>query len=380
MAEKGGYRHFMLKEIHEQPRAVRDTLKAYASVETGEVYLDEWNLDQSAFAQLSGVKIVACGTSFHAGLIGKYMIETLAQLPVEVDYASEFRYRRPILDTHNLVLAITQSGETADTLAAVREAAKRGSPVVAITNVVGSTITREAQGVVTTHAGPEIGVASTKTFATQLVALYLLAIKLARWRGQIHQEQAQRLIEEIHQVPIRMEKLLEHGAEVESLARQFYRAQNFLYLGRGVHYPVALEGALKLKELSYIHAEGCAAGEMKHGPNALLDENLPVVVVNTHNREDEDGRLLYEKTLSNMQEVKARGAKLIALVNEADEEAVAECRDDVGAQVLSVPPAGHLLSPLLAIIPLQLLAYHIAVLRGCDVDQPRNLAKSVTVE
>ncbi len=376
-AEKGGFRHFMLKEIHEQPRALRDTVKAYTSVESGVI---SWDGDHLLERSLSGITIVACGTSYHAGLIGRVLIEALAGVPVTVDYASEFRYRRPWIDERQLVLAITQSGETADTLAAVREARQRNAPVLALTNGIGSTVTREADAVIYTHAGPEIGVASTKTFTTQLVMLFLLAVTLGQRRQRISPAQAREFIEQLHALPVRMEKVLERQGEIAALARSLTGVHQALYLGRGVNYPVALEGALKLKELSYIHAEGCPAGEMKHGPLALVDEAFPVVVVNTWDRSDPDGRILYEKTLSNMREVKARGARLIALVVESDEAALTECRDDLGAHTIGIPPALSWVLPVLAIVPLQLLAYHVAVLRGLDVDQPRNLAKSVTVE
>jgi glucosamine--fructose-6-phosphate aminotransferase (isomerizing) len=375
MAEKGGFKHFMLKEIYEQPRAVRDTTLGRISLDTGKVYLDEMEITAEEFRQLSKINIAACGTSWHAGLAGKFMIERLARVPVDVDYASEFRYRDPILGPDSLSMLITQSGETADTIAAQREAKSKGSKTVSICNVVGSMVTREAHGTVYTHAGPEIGVASTKAFTAQLTALFLFALYLADKRGQIAQEDACRYLLELSRIPGKLETVLAREEECEDLARQYSRAQDFLFLGRGVHYPVALEGALKLKEISYIHAEGYPAGEMKHGPNALIDENLPVVIVATCDRNDPNSVLRYEKTLSNLKEVKARSGKVIAIATEGDEE-VANDAD----QVLYVPEAPELLSPILEIVPLQLLAYHIAVRRGCDVDQPRNLAKSVTVE
>jgi glucosamine--fructose-6-phosphate aminotransferase (isomerizing) len=318
---------------------------------------------------------VACGTSLHAALVGKYLIEELARLPVEVDYASEFRYRDPIIDGKSLVLAISQSGETADTLAAIRGGGEKGARVLGICNVLGSTLTREANGTIFTHAGPEIGVASTKTFTAQLAALYLFAIYLAELRGEISQEAAQRLIQQVHEVPVKLERLLARDDEINDLSREFFRCQDFLYLGRGVNFPIALEGALKLKEISYIHAEGYPAGEMKHGPNALIDERLPVVVVNTCDPESASSRLRFEKTLANMVEVKAREGVVIAVVSEGDKET-----KEVADHLIIVPQASEFLSPILSIVPLQLLAYHIAVRRGCDVDQPRNLAKSVTVE
>lgn len=376
-AEKGGFRHFMLKEIHEQPRAIRDTVKAYTSVESGLIYFD---CDDLLHRPIQGITIVGCGTSYHAGLVGRIVIEAATGLPVTVEYASEFRYRHPLVDERHLVLAITQSGETADTLAAVREARQRKAPVLSITNVVGSTITRESDGVIYTHAGPEIGVASTKTFTTQLILLFLMAVKLGQLRQRLSPEQARSLIEHLHALPVRLEKLLEREEDIAALARSMSSVHHALYLGRGLNYPVALEGALKLKELSYIHAEGYPAGEIKHGPIALVDEGLPVVVVNAFDRSDADGRILYEKTLSNMVEVKARGGRLLALVVETDDTAVKDCGEDVGAPLIRVPPTHPWLLPVVAIVPLQLLAYHVAVLRGCDVDQPRNLAKSVTVE
>jgi len=303
------------------------------------------------------------------------MIEKLARLPVEVDYASEYRYRDPIISPKTLTLLITQSGETADTIAAQREAKAKGSKTLAICNVVGAMIAREAAGTIYTHAGPEIGVASTKAFTAQLTALFLLSVYLGRLRGLLKPEEARRYISELNAVPSKLEALLARDEGVEDLAKQYQRAQDFLFLGRGIHYPVALEGALKLKEISYIHAEGYPAGEMKHGPNALIDENLPVVIVATRDLQDPASVLRYEKTLSNVKEVKARSGKVIAIANDGDEE----LKESVD-HVLYVPPAPELLSPILEIIPMQLLAYHIAVRRGCDVDQPRNLAKSVTVE
>lgn len=380
LVEKGGYRHFMLKEIHEQPRAVRETVGAYAAPVSGEIAFEQWGLTAHDLERVTEVVIIGCGTSFHAGLVGKYLLEELAGIRADVDYASEFRYRRWNRGETSLVLAITQSGETADTLAAAREARRQGARVLALTNVFGSTITREADGVIYTQAGPEIGVAASKTFLAQLAVLELLAVKLGRERGVLSEPQARRVIEELYRLPLRMERILERTSEIAALARKLAAATNALYLGRHLLYPVALEGALKLKELSYIHAEGCPAGEMKHGPNALLDERLPVIVLAAYDRTHPRGRTLYEKTLANMQEVKARGAPLIAVVNEEDVEAVRACREEIGAEVIPVPSASLWLMPLLAILPLQLLAYEVALLRGCDVDQPRNLAKSVTVE
>jgi glutamine---fructose-6-phosphate transaminase (isomerizing) len=375
MAEKGGFKHFMQKEIFEQPRAVRDTLLGRISQVSGKVFLDDMDIADEEFRNFREVKIVACGTSWHAGLAGKFMIEKLAQLPVEVDYGSEFRYRDPILGERTLVIAISQSGETADTLAAEREARQKGAKLLAICNVIGSMLTREANGTIYTHAGPEIGVASTKAFTGQLTALLLTAIHLGQARGALTPAGSQDLMRELTRLPHKVESILQHDAEIEDLARRFFRTADFLFLGRGIHYPIALEGALKLKEISYIHAEGYPAGEMKHGPNALIDENLPVVVIATRDESDPASMTRYEKTVSNLQEVKARDGIVIAIVTEGDRLAreSADC-------VFEIPPALDLTSPILEIVPLQLLAYHIAVRRGCDVDQPRNLAKSVTVE
>ena len=375
MAEKGGFKHFMQKEIFEQPRAVRDTLLGRISQETGKVFLDEMDITEQEFKNFRDVKIVACGTSWHAGLAGKFMIERLAHLPVEVDYGSEYRYRDPIVDKHSLVIAISQSGETADTLAAEREARQKGSKVLAICNVVGSMLTREANGTIITHAGPEIGVASTKAFTGQLSALLLTALHLGQVRGKLTNIASQNLMQEITRLPHKIENILQRDADIEDLARKLFRHTDFLYLGRGIHYPIALEGALKLKEISYIHAEGYPAGEMKHGPNALIDENLPVVIIATRDESDTGSMLRYEKTISNLQEVKARDGIVIAVVTEGDHLAK-DCSD----YVIEIPTAPDLIAPILEIVPLQMLAYHIAVRRGCDVDQPRNLAKSVTVE
>jgi glucosamine--fructose-6-phosphate aminotransferase (isomerizing) len=375
MAEKGGFKHFMLKEIYEQPRAVRDTTLGRVSQETGQVFLDEMEISEAEFKAVEKINIAACGTSWHAGQAGKFMIETLARVPVEVDYASEWRYRDPIIEPNTITLLISQSGETADTIAAQREAKAKGSKTLAICNVVGSMITREAAGTIYTHAGPEIGVASTKAFTAQMTALYLFALYLAQLRGTITAEQAKEAVQELTRIPGKLEHLLTHEEDCEDLAREYVRSQDFLFLGRGVHYPIALEGALKLKEISYIHAEGYPAGEMKHGPNALIDENLPVVIIATRDSTDRGSMVRYEKTISNLKEVKARSGKVIALATEGDDE-IAEAAD----HVIYIPPAPEELSAILEIVPLQLLAYHIAVRRGCDVDQPRNLAKSVTVE
>jgi|KBSMisStandDraft_5_1062788.scaffolds.fasta_scaffold03260_3 glutamine---fructose-6-phosphate transaminase (isomerizing) len=375
MAEKGGFKHFMLKEIYEQPRSVRDTTLGRVSQETGHVFLDEMEVSEAEFKAIKKVNIAACGTSWHAALAGKFMIESLSRVPVEVDYASEWRYRNPLVGPEALTMLISQSGETADTLAAQREAKSKGSKTVAICNVVGSMIPREASGTIYTHAGPEIGVASTKAFTGQLTALYLFALYMAQVRGTITAEQARVAVEELTRLPGKLEQLLTREDECEDLAKEYARAQDFLFLGRGIHYPIALEGALKLKEVSYIHAEGYPAGEMKHGPNALIDENLPVVVIATCDPENELSRIRYEKTVSNLKEVKARSGKIIALATEGDDI----IKDDAD-HVIYIPQTTEELAPILEIVPLQLLAYHIAVRRGCDVDQPRNLAKSVTVE
>ena len=377
MAEKGGYKHFMQKEIFEQPSAVRETLLGRISQDTGKVFLDDMQISEEQFRDFQNVRIVACGTSWHAGLTGKFMIERLARIPVEVDYGSEFRYRDPILDSDTLTVCISQSGETADTLAAQREAKQKGSPTLAICNVKGSMITREAAGTILTHAGPEIGVASTKAFTAQIAALFLLASYLGQIRGKLSSGDARKLMLESLQIPHKMETILQADAKglYESLARQFFRQSDFLYLGRGIHYPIALEGALKLKEISYIHAEGYPSGEMKHGPNALIDENLPVVVLATRDESDPASMTLYEKSVSNIKEVKARDGIVISVVTQGDHLA-----REASDHLIELPPTSDLLSVLLEIVPLQLLAYHIAVRRGCDVDQPRNLAKSVTVE
>ena len=375
-AEKGGYKHFMLKEIWEQPRAIRDTTLGRFSLDSGKVFLGEMEIDDEELAAASSINIAACGTSWHAALAGKYMIERFARMPVDVDYASEYRYRNPIPDRNALGLLITQSGETADTLAAQREMKALGSKTVAICNVVGAMVAREAHGAISTHAGPEIGVASTKAFTAQLTALFLLAIKLGQLRGRLDTARSVALMEELSRVPAKIEEVLKtRSAQCEQLAAGFSHVRDFLYLGRGIHFPIALEGALKLKEISYIHAEGYPAGEMKHGPNALIDETLPVVVLATRDESDPASKLRYEKTLSNIQEVTARSGRVIAVATEGDTEI-----GGLVEHVIHIPHAMEMLSPIIEIVPLQLLAYYIAVRRGCDVDQPRNLAKSVTVE
>ncbi len=368
MAEKGGYRHFMLKEIYEQPRAIMDTMRGRISQETGVIHLGEIGLSSDQIKKVKKIFIVACGTSWHAGLVGKYMFEELAKITTEVDIASEFRYRSPLVGKDDLFIAITQSGETADTLAAMREAKKRGADVVSICNVVGSTASREATGVIYTHAGPEIGVASTKAFTAQLTALYLFGLFLGGLRGNLSSEEVKKHLTDLIHVPSLVERCLETDESIGEIAKHYFKASDFLYLGRGPNFPVALEGALKLKEISYIHAEGYPAGEMKHGPIALIDENLPVVVLAGKNS-------VYEKILGNIEEVKARGGIVIAITTEGDKEITKKVH-----HAIAIPDINQLLMPILMVVPLQLLAYHIAVLLGADVDQPRNLAKSVTVE
>ena len=371
-AEKAGYKHFMLKEIFEQPAAVRDTVLGRASRDTGHVHLDEIGLDDADLKAIDKITLLACGTSWHAALVGKFMIEELAKVPVEVDYGSEYRYRDPIISNRSLAVAITQSGETADTLAALREAKGKGARSLSICNVVGSMATREAEGTIYTHAGPEIGVASTKAFTTQLVALYLFALKMAEARDTLSKDERARYIDALMHLPQTLEATLKMTAKpMEDVAARFHNRTDFLYLGRGINYPIALEGALKLKEISYIHAEGYPAGEMKHGPIALIDENMPVVALATHDH-------VFEKMQGNIQEVKARGGSIIAITTEGDsilKDLMSE-RDSL----VAVPATDRLLMPIVISLPLQLLSYYIAVRRGCDVDQPRNLAKSVTVE
>jgi glucosamine--fructose-6-phosphate aminotransferase (isomerizing) len=371
-AEKGGYRHFMLKEIHEQPRAVRDTLLGRIGLEEGEVHLQELGAAAEQLKRVKRVLLLACGTSWHAALVAKYLLEQVSGVPAEVDYGSEFRYRTPIVGEDTLAVAISQSGETADTLAAFREARDRGALPIAICNVQGSMLTREAAGTLLTHAGPEIGVASTKAFTAQIAALSLLALHLGRLRGSLSRERCRALLEQLARVPHLMENALQASGRIDELSKPLARADDFLFLGRGINYPIALEGALKMKEISYIHAEGYPAGEMKHGPIALIDENMPVVAICAPGR-------TYEKMLSNVQEVKARGGRVLAIVAQGDTQvrAIVEQPQDI---IIDVPPIEEVWSPLLTVIPLQLLAYHTAVRAGRDVDQPRNLAKSVTVE
>jgi len=373
MAEKAGYRHFMLKEIHEQPWAVRETVLGRTSLETGRVFLEEMHLSREVLTGLERVVILACGTSWHSGLVGKFLIEEIARMPVEVDYGSEFRYRRPIVDEKTLAVAITQSGETADTLGALREARRLGARSVAICNVVGSMATRESEGTVYTHAGPEIGVASTKAFTSQLVALHLLALALGQARGTTPDSMSIELVRQLDHLPLRIEEALALDPAIEELSASIQSRRDCLYLGRGINYPIALEGALKLKEISYIHAEGYPAGEMKHGPIALIEEDLPVIVLAA-----DDG--LFEKVVGNIQEAKARGGRIIAVTTRSRVAALEQILTKDHDVILAVPDVHPLMVPVLLTIPVQLLAYHIAVRRGCDVDQPRNLAKSVTVE
>jgi glucosamine--fructose-6-phosphate aminotransferase (isomerizing) len=372
MAEKAGYKHFMLKEIFEQPNAARETILGRVSQDTGKVFLEPMKVTDAQLAAVERVTILACGTSWHAGLVGKFLIEQLARVPVEVDYGSEYRYRNPIATANTLAVVITQSGETADTLAALREARKLGASSIAICNVVGSMATREADGTVYTHAGPEIGVASTKAFTSQLVALYLLGLRLGQVRGALTDDESKRHVDALLQLPLLLEQTLKVAPQVAEIAARFQNRTDFLYLGRGINYPIALEGALKLKEISYIHAEGYPAGEMKHGPIALIDEQMPVVAIAPRDH-------VFEKMIGNMQEVKARGGSVIAVTSRGDDKlgAILDRAHDV---IIEVPAASDLLTPILMVVPLQLLAYDIAVRRGCDVDQPRNLAKSVTVE
>ena len=372
MAEKTGHKHFMLKEIFEQPRSIQETVLGRVSEERGRVILGELEISDKKLRAADQVVILACGTSWHAALVGKFLIEQLALVRVEVDYSSEYRYRDPIGDSHTLAVVITQSGETADTLAALRAARAKGATSIAICNVVGSMAAREADGTIYTHAGPEIGVASTKTFTSQLVALNLLAIHMAQARGTLATAGARAHIAALVQLPILLEQTLKCDPIIAEIAKRFYRCANFLYLGRGINYPIALEGALKLKELSYIHAEGYPAGEMKHGPIALIDEGVPIVALAPRDK-------VFEKMTGNLQEAKARGGVVIMLTD-ADAKTVEDVLSPTRDFAIAIPPSHSLLTPILLVVPLQLLAYHIAVLRGCDIDQPRNLAKSVTVE
>src|SRR5438067_2918794 len=367
MAEKEGYRHYMLKEIHEQPRAVRDTFNGRMFEESGEIYFNDLQFTPEEWSRFTRVHVVACGTSWHAGLVGKFLLEEAARIPIEVDYGSEYRYRNPMVDENTLVIGVTQSGETADTIAGMQEAKAKGAKLITICNVIGAAATRMSDGVIYTNAGPEIGVASTKAFTTQLTAFYLLALYIRQLRGG-NRDDLRYAMHEMRMIPHKIENLLRGEKHIEDLAHKYSKSQDFLFLGRGVHYPIALEGALKLKEISYIHAEGYPAGEMKHGPIALIDENMPVVAVATHTS-------VYDKVVSNLQEVKARDGKLIVICDEHD-EAMKKFADEV----IEIPWTVEALQPILSVIPMQLLAYYVALRRGADVDQPRNLAKSVTVE
>jgi glutamine---fructose-6-phosphate transaminase (isomerizing) len=372
MAEKAGYKHFMLKEIFEQPTAAAETILGRVSQDSGRVFLEEMKLSDAQLKGIERIVILACGTSWHSGLVGKYLIEQLAQVPVEVDYGSEYRYRHPIVSPRTLAVVITQSGETADTLAALREVRRHGALSVAICNVVGSMATRETDGTIYTHAGPEIGVASTKAFTSQLIALYFLGLGLAQARGILSAEASKPHVDALLQIPQLLEQALKLAPQMEQIAARFYARTDFLYLGRGINYPIALEGALKLKEISYIHAEGYPAGEMKHGPIALIDEQMPVVTLAPLDH-------VFEKMIGNMQEVKARGGSIVAVTTRGDTQ-LKTILDPSRDFIVEIPPTPELVTPIVLVVPLQLLAYNIAVRRGCDVDQPRNLAKSVTVE
>jgi glucosamine--fructose-6-phosphate aminotransferase (isomerizing) len=367
-AQKGGYAHFMLKEIHDQPRALADTFRGRIALKDGQVSLEDIKLKASEVKQITRIHLVACGTAWHACLVGKFLLEEIAGIPAEVDYGSEFRYRSPLMDPKSILLMVSQSGETADTLAATDIARAKKAKILSICNVIDSSIPRKSHGVLYTHAGPEISVASTKAFTTQLTALYLLAVALGRLNGKLKAAGARKLLRDLMHLPSWIEQTLEVENDVKALARELMHSRDFLYLGRGINYPIALEGALKLKEISYIHAEGYPAGEMKHGPIALIDEKMPVVVLAPRDR-------YFQKTISNLKEVDARGGKVIVLTDDAK-----TATELIAHRVLTVPKASHYLTPIVMTIPLQLLAYHIAVLRGTDVDQPRNLAKSVTVE
>lgn len=368
MAEKAGYKHFMLKEIFEQPQAIIDTMSGRVFEDSGTVFLPDMNLSEEALKGIKKITIIACGTSWHAGLIGKFMIEGTLRIPVEVDLGSEYRYRDPIIGIGDLLLLISQSGETADTLAALSEGRKKGAKIVSICNVVGSSIARASDGIIYTHAGPEIGVASTKAFTTQIIALYLLTINLGQRLKLISNDDAKKMALNLIHIPNQIKEILALKPQIDQLAKNYAHASDFLYLGRGINYPIALEGALKLKEISYIHAEGYPAGEMKHGPIALIDENLPVVIIAVRDK-------TYDKILGNVEEVKARGGKVIAIVDDENGE-IGKKADDI----IRIPKNSELLTPILATIPMQMIAYAIADFKGTDVDQPRNLAKSVTVE
>ena len=375
MADKGGFAHYMLKEIFEQPQGLRDTIVPRVSLDEGKVRLEGVDIAPGELRALTRINIVASGTSRHAGMAGQYMIQELANLPVDVDYASEFEYRNPLISRNELTVVITQSGETADTTAAQREAKAKGSRTVAISNVKDSTIAREADGIIYTLAGPEISIASTKAFTAQMAVLYLFALYLGQERGQQSPQQMRRHIGELLELPAKLEQVLKSAPQTEQLAKKYYGVEGFLFLGRAIHYPVAMDGALKLKEVSYIHAEGYPTGETKHGPNALIDETLPVVIIATCDREDAGSVTRYERTLSNIESFKRQGGRVIALASEGDDE-VPRLAD----QTIFIPPAPELQLPILEIVPLQLFAYYVALQKGLDVDRPRNLVKSVTLE
>ena len=366
--QKGGFEHFMLKEIHEQPKAVSDTLRGRLLVHQGKIKINSLNEHKEKFLNAKRIIIVACGTSWHAGLVGEYLLEYFIRIPVEVEYASEFRYRDPIIEKDDIVICISQSGETADTLAAIKIAKEKGAFIYGICNVVGSSISRETHSGIYTHAGPEIGVASTKAFSTQITILTLIALKLAELKKTIKHEKLLAYQKELSKIPEKIKQIIKSAPEIEAIAKDYSDSQNCIYLGRGYNFPVALEGALKLKEISYIHAEGYPAAEMKHGPIALIDKNMPVIVIAPR-------KTNYEKVLSNIQEIKSRDGKIVAIVSEGDETVAS-----IANHVIEIPNISECLTPILATIPLQLLSYYIAIIRGCDVDQPRNLAKSVTVE
>jgi len=375
MADKGGFPHYMLKEIFEQPRGLRDTIEPRVSLEEGVVRLDEVRIGADELRELRRINIVASGTSRHAGMAGQYMIQELVNLPVDVDYASEFEYRNPLIGRGELTIVITQSGETADTTAAQREARKKGSRTIAISNVVDSTIAREADGVIYTHAGPEISIASTKAFTAQMAVLFLFGLYLGQVRGKLTKEQMQYYIRELLDLPGKVETVLESAPDCERLADKYHQVQDFLFLGRAIHYPVAMDGALKLKEVSYVHAEGYPTGETKHGPNALIDESLPVVIIATCDRNDAGSVLRYEKNLANIKGFKQQSGRVIALASAGDEE-----MRKLADYTIFVPRAPEPLLPILEIVPLQLFAYYMAVRKGLDVDRPRNLVKSVMLE
>jgi len=375
MPDKGGFPHYMLKEIFDQPQGLRDTINPRVSLEDAVVRLDDVRISAEELRALRRINIVASGTSRHAGMAGQYMIQDLVNIPVDVDYASEFEYRNPLIGPGELTIVITQSGETADTTAAQREAKAKGSRTIAISNVIDSTIAREADGVLYTHAGPEISIASTKAFTAQMAVLYLFALYLGQVRGKFAKEQRRQYIRELLDLPAKLETMLKSAPDCERLAEKYYRVQDFLFVGRAIHYPIAMDGALKLKEVSYIHAEGYPTGETKHGPQAMIDENLPVVIVATCDRGDPGSVLRYEKNIANIKGFKQQSARVIAIATEGDEQ-----MPKLADYTIFVPPAAELLSPMLEIVPLQLFAYYMTVKKGLDVDRPRNLVKSVSVE